>query len=107
VPLIIPTQSLASQQLQCQVAQQSVTLKIYQFNYGLFMDVVLTEGLGVNGVICLNRNRIVRNTYLGLVGDFGWIDTQGDEDPIYTGLGSRFLLLYLSEQDLLDQGLGE
>ena len=45
-------------------------------------------------------NRIVRDLYLGFVGDFIWFDTQGSSDPIYMGLGSRFILVYLAPADL-------
>ena len=61
----------------------------------------------VCGVLCENLNRIVRSLYLGFSGDFVFFDTQGGndpQDPIYTGLGSRFVLVYLTPSDL--DGLG-
>lgn len=93
--LIVPTKALASQVLQVSLASQSVTLKIYQTAYGLFMDVYVGNVLIIGGVICENLNRIVRSTYLGFIGDLAWFDTEGTSDPIYTGLGTRWQLLYL------------
>lgn len=39
-------------------------------------------------------------TYYGVTGDFVIIDTQGDSQPLYTGLGTRWLLIYLEPSDL-------
>ena len=66
------------------------------------MDVYIGNTLIIAGVICQNENRIVRSLYLGFSGDFAWYDTQGSTDPIYTGLGSRYLLLYLYPNELPD-----
>jgi hypothetical protein len=100
----VAVQALPNQQLQAQLGNQSVTLQIIQENFGLFMTVLVAGQVIIQGVICENLNRIVRDAYLGFVGDFIWFDTQGTSDPIYTGLGSRYLLVYLSEADLAAVG---
>lgn len=101
----IGVQAIASQQLQCQLGNQAVTLAIYQFQYGLFMDVQVSGADVVTGVICENMNRIVRDAYLGFSGDFAWIDTSGaGADPVYTSLGARWKLLYLTPADLAALG---
>lgn len=97
---VVPTQSLPNQSLQVQLANQACTLNVYQFRYGLFMDVYVGTTLIIGGVICENLNRIVRSTYLGFIGDFTFFDTLGTDDPVYTGLGSRFVLIYLEASDL-------
>lgn len=98
--LVVPLTSVPNQTLQVQLANQACTLNVYQFQYGLFMDVLVNGVLIIGGVSCLNFTRIVRSTYLGFIGDFAFLDTQGASDPVYTGLGSRFFLLYLEESDL-------
>jgi hypothetical protein len=98
--LVIPLQPLPNQTLQVQVADQACTLNVYQQAYGLYVDVLLDGAVVIAGVIAENLNRIVRNAYLGLDGDFCFLDTQGSDDPIYTGLGTRWQLLYLAEADL-------
>lgn len=98
--LIVPVQPVPNQTLQVQLAGQPVVLNVYQLAYGLFVDVLIGPDPVIGGVICQNRNRIVRDAYLGLVGDLAFVDTQGDVDPVYTGLGSRFLLAYLEEADV-------
>ena len=102
--MIIPIQPLPNQTMQVQLAGQSCSLNIYQNAYGLFMDVIVGQNQIIAGVLCENLNRIVRSLYLGFVGDFAFQDTQGSSDPVYTGLGSRFQLLYLEASDLSGQG---
>jgi hypothetical protein len=98
--LVIPTRPLPNQTLQAQINGQPCTLNIYQFAYGLFMDVYVGQQLIAAGVLCENRTLVVRYAYAGLVGDFVFVDTQGTSDPAYTGLGTRFLLFYLAPSDL-------
>lgn len=102
--LLIPIQPVPNQTLTVPLANQSCQLQIYQKFYGLFMDVYVNNQLIIGGVICENLNRIVRDAYLGFIGDFVFTDTQpdpslGPQDPQYTGLGGRFLLIYLEVSD--------
>lgn len=97
---IVPTRPVPNQTFQVLLAEQPVVVNAYQLSYGLFMDVLIGDTLIVAGAICENRNRIVRSAYLGFVGDLAFVDQQGSDDPIYTGLGTRFLLVYLEEADL-------
>lgn len=97
---IVPLKPLPNQTVQVQLAEQACSLHVYQLTYGLFIDVYVNDALIIGGVICENLNRIVRSLYLGFVGDFIFGDTQGNSDPVYTGLGSRFMLAYLEEADL-------
>lgn len=105
MPQLIPTQPIANQELQVQLAGQPCTLHIYQTMYGLFVDVTVGDVLIIGGVIGLNLNRIVRSEYLGFDGDLVFRDTQGADDPVYTGLGARFDLVYLEATELTAAGL--
>ena len=102
--LIVPLQPVPSQQVQIQLGGQACTLNVRQLAYGLFMDVFVGNQQIIAGVICENLNRIVRSLYLGFVGDFVFVDTQGSADPLYTGLGSRWQLTYLEVADLGGKG---
>lgn len=102
--LIVPAQALPNQTLQIQLDGQPVTLNIYQTTYQLAMDVLVNGALIIGGVICQNLNRIVRDLYLGFGGDFVWVDTEGTADPVYTGIGARFQLVYLETSDLGGEG---
>jgi hypothetical protein len=98
--LIIPLQAIPNQTLTVTLSDQVTQLNVYQTYNGLFIDVLVENVLIIGGVICENQNRIVRSDYLGFSGDLAFIDTQGSDDPIYTGLGTRFFLTYLTTEEL-------
>ena len=97
---IVPLQAVPSQALTITLGGQAVQVNVYQKNTGLFCDVLVSNVAVVAGVICENLNRIVRDAYLGFIGDLIFMDTQGSSDPTYQGLGVRFVLFYLTAADL-------
>lgn len=116
----IPTNPVPSQTLQGVFGGQNCVISIYTRD-GYSMDDVtlgtpskiLLFDLTVNGVVittaalCLNVKRLLINRqYMGVIGDFMFVDTQGDNDPQYAGLGSRYQLLYVEQSDLEAFGLG-
>lgn len=99
--IVIPVQPLPSQTLQVQLDQQACTLNIYQNTYGLFVDVFSDNILIAGGVVALNLVRMLRDIATGFRGDLAFYDTQGNSDPIYTGLGNRFVLVYLDADEIV------
>lgn len=97
--LVVPLQPVPRQSLQVQLAAQATTLVVYQVAYGLFVDVYLGGALIAGGVLCENLNRILRSPYLDFVGDLLFVDTSGEDDPNFTGLGGRFQLVYIEASD--------
>jgi hypothetical protein len=114
-PIIVPLQPVAAQQFSVTVGGQSCTIRLLFRDFDEipseqeiptnppfydapstvgFFDLYIGATLIIAGVRCQDRNLLVRDSYLGLVGDFSFLDTQGTSDPIPTGLGSRFLLTY-------------
>lgn len=102
--ILVPLRAVPSQTMQILLGGQSCILNVYQLDYGMFMDVFVNDAPIVQGTICENLNRIVRSLYLGFSGDFVFQDDQGLTDPVYTGLGARYLLWYLTAAEL--DGLG-
>lgn len=90
----IPLQSTPSQVINTIIADKNCILNIYHKSTGLYIDVLVDGEQIVLGRICRDRCRIIRYEYLGFVGDLFFVDTQGSDDPAYTGLGDRFVLLY-------------
>lgn len=101
----IPLQAVPNQQLQVLLNGQSTTLAVYQTNYALFVDVYLNGALVKGGVVGRNLTRIIRELWYGFSGDLIFTDTQGTTDPVYTGLASRYALLYVTPADLASFGL--
>ena len=102
--LIIPTSAVPNQTLLAQLGGQTAEINVYQEAYGLFVDLYVAGTLIIGGVVAQNLNRIVRDAYLGFTGDLIFGDTQGTDDPVYWGLGTRWLLAYLGETDLTAAG---
>lgn len=99
--LIIPLQAVPNQTLTVTLNNQVTQLNVYQTFEALFIDVLVENTLIIGGVIAENLNRIVRSLYLGFSGDLTFYDNQnGDLDPVYTGLGARFSLLYLTPDEV-------
>lgn len=98
--LQVPLQAVPNQTLSTILANQNCRINVYQRQENLFFDLYTDDQLVVGGVICQNMNRLVRDSYFGFVGDFGFYDVMGSDDPSYEGLSSRFLLLYLEASDL-------
>jgi hypothetical protein len=107
--LLVPLQAVPSQSIKTVLDNQIVELNIYQLRYGMFMNVTVNTTLEIGAVVCQNLNRIIRSEYLnmdaGFSGDFVFQDTQGTSDPYFTGLGTRYQLIYLSQDDLTALGL--
>jgi len=103
--LIVPLRQIPNQTLQCQLNGQPCTIDVFQYRYGLFMNLYVNGDLVIGSVLCENLVLIVRDTYLGFSGDFCFFDTQGIDNPVYTGVGSRYVLVYLSPDDLSSLGI--
>jgi hypothetical protein len=103
--LTVPMKPLPSQTLAVTLGGQSCQINIYQKFCGLFLDLYVNGVLIIGGVLCHDANRIVRSAYLGFIGDLAFFDTTGSSDPVSTGLGSRFILVYFTEADLANFGV--
>lgn len=98
--LIIPLNPVPAQTLTAQLDGQPTRIDVLQKATGIFLNLYVNDVAIITGVICQDANRIVRDAYLGFIGDLAFYDTQGDADPYYTGLGSRWVLAYLEVADL-------
>jgi hypothetical protein len=101
---IIPLQATPNQTFNVGLSpNQQCRINVYQKQPGLFFDLYLSDVAIITGVLCFNLNLLVRNAYLGFIGDFAFVDNQGTNDPDYTGLGSRYQLVYLAPGDIAGQ----
>lgn len=96
---VIPLQAIPAQTVSVALNNQSCQINVYTLGNApyenLFVDLYVNNALIIGGVIAQNLNLIVRDAYLGFVGDIAFNDTMGTNDPDYTGLGSRYVLLYI------------
>lgn len=87
----VPAQALA-----VQLAGKTVGIDLLQKATGLYANVALGGKAIVAGVLCRDATRLINGAHLGFPGDLALIDMQGSADPDYSGLGSRFQLLWAS-----------
>ena len=100
--LSVPLAATPAQTVNVVLNNQQCTIRVYQKFYGLFLDLSVNNNVIIQGVLCQSSNYIVQSLYLGFNGDLFFFDTQGTSDPSYTGLGSRFLLVYAAPGELPD-----
>jgi len=98
--LYIPLQAVPSQLVNVTLSDQACQIAVYQLSTGMFVNLFVNNALVIGGVIAEDRNRIVRSKYLGFVGDLAFVDIHGKEDPVYTEIGTRYFLVYLSPEEL-------
>lgn len=104
--ILVPLKAVPSQVLKTTLNSQVCTIALRQLGDWMYFTLNLPGKSVVSNVMCLNRVLMVRESYLGLVGDFAFVDLQGTTDPVYTGLGSpgdnatRYALAYLAPEDL-------
>lgn len=96
----ITLQAIKAQEMTVRLGDQSVTLRIYQRSTGLFIDIGIDDLWIAQGVACLSGNKLVRYPYLGFSGELFFADTKGSDDPVYDGLGDRFLLFYATAEEM-------
>lgn len=96
----VPLQALASQAITIVLGGQNCRIKVDQKRTGVFLTLWVNNVAIITGVQARDRTRLVRQSYLGFVGDLSFFDTQGTDDPEYSGLGTRWFLNYIEATDL-------
>jgi len=93
----IPIVPAYSQVLNISLGGLAVKLSIYTIGRStdLYIDVEVENSPIISGQIIKDRVRLVREAYLGFVGDLAFVDTIGTSDPEALKLGDRYQLVYL------------
>lgn len=101
----IVIQPVPSQQTQVVLDGQLCAISVYVKNQCMFFDLSVNGAPIAYAVQCKNLVSLVPTAYLGFAGWMVFFDTQGTDNPIYTGLGTRWILVYLDEADLEAYGI--
>lgn len=98
----IPIQPVPNQTVLCVLGGQNCQINIYLRGDNIFVDL---NSNGIDMCIgCLGLNAVpldACNSYDGFQGNLYFIDTQGFDDPQYTGFNSRWMLVYLDAGEAL------
>lgn len=100
--LTVPLAPVPSQNFNVQLDNQNCQMSVYTLTTGLYMDLSVNNVVIATARILLDGARALQDCqYTAFVGDFILVDTQGEDDPVYTGLGTRWQLVYLEAADLV------
>lgn len=89
--LVVPLDAVPSQTVNVTLANQPARISVRTIGTKLYFSL---DGIVTNR-ICRDRQRLLVDAqYQGFAGEFAFVDTQGVADPVFTGLGSRYQLVY-------------
>ena len=101
--MFVPLAAVPSQTLSTLLGGQNAQITVFTLTTGLYFSLVFNDQPIVTTRICRNFALLINQNYSAFQGDFCFVDTQpsipGGSDPIYTGLGARWQLLYLAPSD--------
>jgi len=91
---IVPLAPIPAQDCKIVLGGQNCHITVYQKPEGLFVNIV-ADGIDIAlAVIARDTVTLIARGYAGFIGSLFFIDTLGTSDPDYTGLGSRYQLVY-------------
>lgn len=93
---VLPIQPVPAQTFRATLGTQNCSVTLQQMSTGLFVSLSIAGNPIISGKYCNNRVSLIRAAYLGFVGWLYFVDSSGQRDPYYQGLGSRYLLVYES-----------
>lgn len=97
----ISLEAKKSQGLSISLAGQQCIIRLIQRSSFIYMDLTVNGIPIMQGVPCLYGNKMVGYSYLGFKGELVFLDNEGQNDPVYEGLGSRYILYYIEESELV------
>jgi len=92
--LQIPLQPIPSQFVKVVLGGQNFQILLRQKEQGLFVDVNVNGVDIVTSVIARDNDDILCRKYVGVTGTLRFLDLQGSTDSHYSGLNSRYVLIY-------------
>lgn len=98
---VIPLSATSNQTLNVTLGGQSCQITVdTKLDIGVFVSLWVDASPIVLSSLARDRVGLVRYAYTGFKGELFFADTQGTNDPDFTGFGSRYLLVYDSEATL-------
>ena len=91
----IPISDERSQKLTTTLGKQVVDIVLTMRLGKLYADVKANRVPVVSGRVCLNREPIVNEAFRPFDGELYFEDLQGSEDPVFGGLGKRYVLRWV------------
>ena len=103
--LKIPLKQVPSQKFRVVLGGQNCTINLYYRFGNTYMDLVVGDGVVINGAVCRNRSSVVNVANHIFAGALYFLDLLGDSDPDYKLFNDRYILLYVSASESTPGGL--
>lgn len=101
--LLIELTKNPAQTTRVNLGGQDCQITLRQLGTGLYLDLSVSGKAILQGRLCHDRTLLVRRPYLRSRfkgADLSFYDTLGTDDPQFEGLGERWVLGYLSAEEL-------
>lgn len=95
----VPLQPVPNQVEKIVLGGQNCQIRLNLRGSTLFFDLNADGVDIVTTVIVRDLGPLVCRQYAGFAGNLAFIDTQGNANPEYTGLGTRWQLVYLTDEE--------
>lgn len=102
---VVPLSALPAQSLNIILGGQNCTVRVYQQANTLFMDLAVDQTVIFTGAPCLNRVNVKLYAYWAFAGALVLVDMEGESDPVWSGLGTRYVLAYIPASEGLPRGV--
>ena len=99
--LFLPVKNIPNQRFSAVLDNQNCTLEIFQRFDRLYLNLFVDDTAVVLGVICHNNLGITAVDTLAFRGMLYFTDVQGNSDPQYEGLGTRYCLVFVPEGEII------
>lgn len=101
----IPLAAISAQTLSVVLDGQNCQISLRTIGASLYFYLTVDNVPILKTCVCRNRTRMLLAAgYFKFRGDFVFVDTQpstgGEQQPDYTGLDSRYVLLYLTQAEV-------
>lgn len=93
----VPLSSLPSQELSLVLGNQDVTVRVLTRGDYLYLDILKESTPVIQGQLIVTGQNLLPSGLSNFVGNFQMVDINGTSDPVYTGLGTQYRLLYNDE----------
>lgn len=97
---VVPLSAVPSQKMQIVINNQDVTLTIAQRGSNVYADISVGTTIVRSGAICLDRVPILQPSTTTFIGNLIFIDMSGHNNPDWREYGSRYMLIYYTDDEL-------
>lgn len=93
----IPLSQLPNQEFTVLLDDQRCTINLYQKGLYMYLDLTVDGELVSVGNICQDGASILQSPTPLFNGSLHFYDLQGTKHPVYSGLGTRYLLVFVPD----------